>query len=48
MQKFKTSKQEWQEFREYVQAAVATTIDSLAKLDAPQSEIKQNLETLKL
>jgi hypothetical protein len=48
MQQFKTSKQEWHKFREYVQAAVATTIDSLAKVDAPQSEIKQNLDTLKL
>jgi hypothetical protein len=47
-QKFKTSKQEWQEFREYVQAAVATSIDSLSKVDAAQSEIKQNLDTLKL
>jgi hypothetical protein len=48
MQKFRTSKQEWREFQEYVQAAVATTIDSLAKVDAPQSEIKQNLDILKL
>jgi hypothetical protein len=48
IQNFHASKKEWHEFHIYVQDAVATVIDSLAHADPSQTEIRGNLEKLKL
>lgn len=46
LQKFRTSKKEWQEFGAYVRDLVATIVKSLEIVDVWQTEIRDRLGKL--
>lgn len=47
MQKFRSRKQEWQEFRTHVEEIVATIVESLKLVNVEQTGIREKLEKLK-